>query len=163
MDNNINIENTCEQEELDELGLAQSDYFRLDSQEKIDWYIGKVNSMRADLERVKANSKSLIASLEKRLESFENLFRAEFIEAIDKLNLIPEGKKSYKSLQGTVQFRSVPDKIVINSPDEIPAEYCKEVIKLEPNKDAIKDALIKHGEVIPGVEIIPRHDELYIK
>jgi hypothetical protein len=44
---------------------------------------------------------------------------------------------------------------------QLPAEYVREVVKTEPNKTAIKDA-IKKGTEVPGARIIKR-DRLTIK
>lgn len=135
--------------------------FRIDSLSAVEWYIKKLLGLQHDIETIKTNAADIIGSLEKQIKSIEYLYKGQFIQEVKRH--IPENRKSVKTLWGSAAFRKVPAKVEIVDKELIPAEYSREVVGYELDKEKIKTAAIEDGVIIPGIYITAARDELYIK
>ncbi len=77
---------------------------------------------------------------------------------LEKLGEDPKAK-TIRLPHGVLSARKQPDNIDIADPDAVIAlfaadsEYVR--VKRELNRSAIKDAVLKNGEILPGVSIVP--------
>jgi len=134
--------------------------FYIENEEHCDWYIRTLKEKERHLDDVKEMAKQRIAEAKQEIESYRYLFENNFKQVVRKL--IPDGKKSVKMWSGQVKFRKTKANVKIIEKDLIPGAFFKEVIKHEPDKDRLREAMLAHGEVVPGVEVIPEHDSMSI-
>ena len=118
--------------------VAELDSLQMERDEKIDNIIKFYKSRKAMAEALKAEKKAI----GDRQKTAEN--ECESIKRY--LGAALAGKK-WESTAGKISFRSTKE-VHVDSLDAIPKDYLR--VKIEPNKTAIKDAILKDGEIIEG-------------
>jgi len=141
--------------------LERGEAFRIDDLQKCEWYMGKINGYKREREALKKNYERLKVQLENKEEFLKALYEYQFLETIREF--IPEGKKSVNTLKGKFQLRHRKAGIKVVEKDRLPEDFFKEKISTVPDTDKIKEACLEHGEMVPGVEVIPEGDAHYIQ
>ena len=152
-------------------GEAPAEYgeFRLDSEDKVNWALGKLGNWEAEQARVKAQSTLILARIAKEQAAFLDRFQAELEEYTRKQ--IEGGKrKSVDLLQGRMAFRKVPSNISVTDRDAAIA-YAKanlphavvETLDAKEYREAAKLALQQDGELLPGMEVSPERESFSIQ
>lgn len=144
--------------------------FRLDSDSKVEWYLGKLADLKARQERIKAQSKLLMDQVQTDINSLEYRFGSE-LRAYCETRM--ENRKSVAFFNGTVQFRTVPQGIKIEDEsafmevariDDRLADLIitQEVLDKKKATDRIKELLEESGELIAGTAIVPARESMSI-
>ena len=104
----------------------------------------------------------MLKETEAKLESINNRFSAE-AEAFARSQIDFSKSKNLKTFQGTVQFKSLAASIKVYDKTLVPKEFFKEKISLELDNSKLKEAILKDGENIEGVEAVPAHEKMYLQ
>jgi hypothetical protein len=143
-------------------GTAEKEAFRIDSLEKCEWYLLKINSLASAEGRLKENFEKRLHQIQQEEKNLKLRFEQEFLEEIKKH--IPRGKKSLTTLSGTIQFRKTKPKVEIDEKHSIPEKFWKKEEKIIETID--KEALLKafeNGESPDGARYLPERDTYTIK
>lgn len=124
---------------IDEELIAELDCLEMERKEKIDNIISFYKSRKAMADALKAEKKAI----GDRQKTAEN--ECESIKRY--LGAALAGSK-WESTAGKISYRASKE-LHIDDESHIPEEYMR--VKKEPNKTAIKDAILKDGEIIDGV------------
>jgi len=129
--------------------------FRIDSEERVNWYLRKVGNLDAEIERVKAQTKKLLAQLEGQKKSLTERFEPEVADFTRRR--LEEGKNRKKSivfLQGTVGFRTIPASVKVDNHDPEAINEAQTrgyfTVDLKPYQKDAATAFKESGELLPG-------------
>lgn len=151
----METETTTETEEREE--------FLIDSPERANWLLRKLANLDAERDRVAAQASALARQIESDRNGLLHRFGSQ-LENFTRQELEKSGgkRKSLTLLQGTVGFRTVPARIVIESaPDAIqtarlvlPETITEETTERFDSK-TFREHAAKHfeetGELLPGI------------
>ena len=149
-------------EETGEVFDFEKERFYIDSLDKVEWYLSKINEIKGKQQRLKENFAACSKSLELEEKRLKYLFEKQFLEEVVKH--IPKGKKSLKTLAGQVQFRKLSATVEIDEKEAIPEEFWKEQVKVSKVID--KEMLIKafqEGKNPDGARYFPEREGYTIK
>ena len=141
----------------------EKEEFLIDSPERANWLLRKLANLDAERERVAAQASALARQIESDRNSLLHRFGSQ-LENFTRAELEKSGgkRKSLVLLQGTVGFRTVPARIVIESaPDAIqtarlvlPGTITTETTERFDSK-TFREHATKHfeetGELLPGI------------
>jgi phage host-nuclease inhibitor protein Gam len=136
--------------------------FRIDDIKSLEWYLRKVREYNSRIETIKSQSEAMLKEVESKLESLNNRFLAE-AEAFARSQIDFNKSKNLKTFQGTVQFRSLEPSIKVYDKTLVPKEFFKEKISLELDNSKLKEAILKDGESVEGVEAVPAYEKMYLQ
>jgi len=136
--------------------------FRIDDIKSLEWYLRKVREYNSRIETIKSQSEAMLKEVESKLESLNSRFSAE-AEAFARSQIDFNKSKNLKTFQGTVQFRSLEPSIKVYDKTLVPKEFFKEKISLELDNSKLKEAILKDGENIEGVEAVPAYEKMYLQ
>lgn len=111
--------------------------------------------MEAELERAKANSKALIASLAGRVAAFDWKFKQR-AESLTRAILERQRGKTVATLFGKAGFRRRPVRVIVVDPAKVPEEF-QRVIR-EPDLGKIKAS----GECPSGCDVVGGDDSFFM-
>lgn len=134
--------------------------FIIDDLARCEWFIRKVNNYKHDIETVNANAKKITERLQNELKSLEYLYASQFEKEI-KRHISPN-KKSIKTLWGVVSFRTIKSNIQVIDEGLLPVEYYQSKVTISLDKNKLKSDVLENGVSVPGVDIIPEHERIYI-
>ena len=149
--------------------------FMIDSRERVDWYLRKLANLEAEESRIKAQVQTMLRQIESDRNSLVQHFQPQVENFVrSELEATKSKRKSIAFFQGTVGFRSVPSKLVIES--EADAQTTARAVfpaafqKVETEKfdkwaflGYATEQLEEHGEILPGVKLTEAREELSIK
>ena len=98
-------------------------------------------------------------AMAKRRKAYEN--RAERLRSYVMANMLTTGKTVIECPYFKMSVRNNPESVVIDAESQIPQDYMREIVKTEPDKALIKQA-IKDGFEVPGAHLT-RTQSLSIK
>jgi hypothetical protein len=143
--------------------------FRIDNETAALWYLRKLANLEAERNRVKKQAENLLASLAADAESLKRRFHSE-LENWARIEIEARGgrRKSLVTLQGTLKFRNVPSRLVIDDPAAALRaceagkvsgciELRKELRKAE-YLSAAEEILYMAGDMVPGVTRLPERE-----
>ena len=136
--------------------------FRIDDIKSLEWYLRKVREYNSSIETIKSQSEAMLKETEAKLESLNNRFSAE-AEAFARSQIDFSKSKNLKTFQGTVQFKSLAPSINIYDKTLVPKEFFKKKISLELDNSKLKEAILKDGESVEGVEAVPAYEKMYLQ
>lgn len=109
---------------------------------------GERDAIKAEADRLSAKA----ASLTKQVERMKNTLRIYMTEA--------NRKKAGNTIKASIQKNGGKLPIVLTvDPKDLPFDFQK--VKIEPNNEAIRDAL-EHGQEVPGAELGERGEHIKI-
>lgn len=153
------------------VGLLDKGYFRIDTDERAEWLIGKLSGLAFEQERIKSNAADMIARLQRQHDGLLNRFGAE-LEEFAKTKL--EWKsKTVQFLQGKVNWRTSKSGGPRVTDTEAALQYCQEHDELVDKCVSISYRLRttdylkifeETGEILPGIEVTPvvESDAFYV-
>lgn len=164
-----------------EAPISEDQRFVVDTVDKADWAVRKINRYRAEIEKAKAEATNQTEKINKWLAAVteENQRQVDFFQSLlapfADQRLTGEKKRSVKLPSGTIGFRKAgpkfeqDDKLLLpwaksNTPDLVETV---ETVKWDELKKTItvKDgkAISPDGEIIPGITATERPDTFYVK
>lgn len=99
-----------------------------------------------DIEAMKQYKKNMDNRI-KKAESLIERLKSSLLWSMEK-----SGDTKVESSELTIYLKNNPPCVVVNNEDLIPHEYMREIVKYDPDKDRIKNAL-KLGVDIPGAHL----------
>lgn len=166
----INTENIPASEEAPEKAP-----FVIDSRERVDWYLRKLANLEAEESRIKAQVQVMLRQIESDRNSLVQHFQPQVENFVrSELEATRAKRKSITFFHGTVGFRTVSKKLVIESEADaqttaravFPAAFQKvETEKFDKGAflGYASERLEKDGELLPGVKLTEAREELSIK
>jgi len=160
----------------EEAATPQVPMFHIDSEERANWYLRKMFNLQAELDRVNAQAAAIVHELEQKQRSLQMRFEDE-LAAWAEGKLTGQKARHIKLLQGTVGFRKVAARLDVTDQaaalawlNEHPDEQAK-VIEQVTTERFCKTAYLglakvsaeETGELLPGVEMQPEQQRIYIK
>ena len=136
--------------------------FRIDDIKSLEWYLKKVRETESEIETIKAQSAAMLKEVETSLERLKERFSVQ-AEAFARSQIDFSKSKNLKTFQGTVQFKSLAPSIKVYDKTLVPKEFFKEKISLELDNAKLKEAILKDGENIEGVEAVPACEKMYLQ
>jgi len=152
---------------METIETIDTEEFTIDSADRVEWYLRKLANIAAERERVKAQAAAILARLDTDEEGLKFRFENQVI-AWTRNQVEGSRRKSVQTLQGTVGFRKVPSRVVIDDTGKAlsfaadsgfavqttlnTAEYRKEAQK----------RLQETGEVLPGCAVAPEYESFSI-
>jgi len=160
------------------LGLAQKEEFHITDEESFNWVMKKFLDTESKLESIEhspevaqakailANAESMTKDAQRRLDWLTARFSQELAEYARPQ--LPKGSKSFKTIYGTVSFRSVPAKLVVYdlpSALEWAKKHCPEAIKVTEDFQfsKVNKALIEDLKRQKGFAVIDGSEKVTIK
>jgi len=129
------------------------------------WYLGKVNDLDSQIERIKEQAGALIRAAENRKRGLAWKWGGAFKEIIDaKLRSQGGKKRSVDLLTGRAGYRKQAEKLTIIDPAKVLewADFnCPQAIKRECRITPLKDHFAETGEIPPGVHLTEARDTFY--
>jgi hypothetical protein len=141
---------------------SESEEFRIDDIKSLEWYLRKVRETELEIETIKTQSAAMLKEVETSLERLKERFSVQ-AETFARSQIDFNKSKNLKTFQGTVQFKSLAPSIKVYDKDLIPKEFFKEKISLELDNSKLKEAILKDGESVEGVEAVPAHEKMYLQ
>lgn len=117
-----------------------------EKRERVDravFFLKRIPSLVDFYKSEKKNLDTIIDSLELSVDTLKERFKAFLRDS---------GERSMEGNTYQVKISPRPNKVVIENEGIIPVKYCKEVIKLVPDRELIKLAL-ERGEEVPGCRL----------
>jgi len=136
--------------------------FRIDDIKSLEWYLRKVRETELEIATIKTQSEVMLKEAKTSLERLQERFSFQ-AEVFARSQIDFSKSKNLKTFQGTVQFRSVEPSIKVYDKTLVPREFFKEKISLELDNSKLKEAILKDGENIEGVEAVPAYEKMYLK
>lgn len=149
--------------------------FVIDTREKADWLLRKLANLEADEARVKAQSAVMLQQIESDRNSLMGRYQSQ-LENFTRAELeASKGKrKSITLFNGTVGFRTIPARLMIESePDAIttaravaPQTITTETVERFDKKKFMEYATERfeqEGELIPGVGRTEERESFSVK
>jgi phage host-nuclease inhibitor protein Gam len=140
----------------------EKETFRIDDIKSLEWYLRKIREYNSRIETIKSQSEAMLKEVEAKLESLNNRFSAE-AEAFARSQIDFSKSKNLKTFQGNVQFKSLAPSIKVYDKTLVPKEFFKEKVSLELDNSKLKEAILKDGENIEGVEAVPAYEKMYLQ
>jgi phage host-nuclease inhibitor protein Gam len=140
----------------------EKETFKIDDIKSLEWYLRKVREYNSRIETIKSQSEAMLKEVEAKLESLNNRFSAE-AETFARSQIDFNKSKNLKTFQGTIQFKSLAASIKVYDKTLVPKEFFKEKISLELDNSKLKEAILKDGENIEGVEAVPACEKMYLQ
>jgi phage host-nuclease inhibitor protein Gam len=141
---------------------SESEEFRIDDIKSLEWYLRKVRETELEIETIKTQSAAMLKEVETSLERLKERFSVQ-AEAFARSQIDFSKSKNLKTFQGTVQFKSLAASIKVYDKTLVPKEFFKEKISLELDNSKLKEAILKDGENIEGVEAVPACEKMYLQ
>ena len=133
--------------------------FRIDSEERANWYARKLATIEAERARVKAQAAKIVAQLDSDEAGLRDRFEAEAREwARAELAKRGNRRRSLTLLQGTFAFRAVPATLRV---DDVAAALNTAAslgavrVDTAAYRQAAIDARNATGELLPGCVVVP--------
>lgn len=154
---------------------TKTEPFVIDSRERVDWYLRKLANLEAEESRIKAQAALMLRQIESDRKSLVQHFQPQVENFVrSELEATRAKRKSIAFFHGTVGFRTVPKKLVIES--EADAQTTARAVfpaafqKVETEKfdkwaflGFAGERLEEHGELLPGVKLTEAREELSVK
>lgn len=144
------------------VGYIGKEYFRIDTEERAEWLVGKLASLEAEQERVKSNAADIVDRLRRQHDGLLKRFSGELEEFCRQRNT---GKtKTVHFLQGKCSWRTSKVGGAYVADPAAALDYCQEHDELVDSCVHVTYHLrgneyLKQfestGEVLPGIEIAP--------
>lgn len=130
---------------------------------KLHRYIRMRLSIEAEIERVRRQTKAIIARLEKKLDAIQSAYEPSCREITRRM--LKRDKKSVSTPWGTAGFRAVPPAVEIVDPGVFLMDAPEELVRVkrEPNKVAVNERFKATGEIPPGCEVRPAGETFYVR
>lgn len=123
--------------------------------DKVEQWCHAIKNQEGERDAIKAEADRLstkAASLTKQVERMKNTLRIYMTEA--------NRKKAGNTIKASIQKNGGKLPIVLTvDPKDLPFDFQK--VKIEPNNEAIRDAL-EHGQEVPGAELGERGEHIKI-
>lgn len=148
--------------------------FTIDTREKADWLLRKLASIEAEEKLVEAQAQRMLEQLRSDRESLLGRFGAE-LESFTRGETEGGRRKSLTLFHGTVGFRTVPARLVVESqedamqtarllaPEAITSVPAQERLDTKTFTDKARAALETTGEVWPGLKLTETEERFTIK
>lgn len=148
--------------------------FCIDSREKADWLLKKLAAIEAEEKLIAEQAQTMLEQLRSDRESLLGRFGAE-LESWAKGETLTGRRKSITLFHGTVGFRTVPARLVIESqedalqtarilaPETITEVPAQEKLDTKALTEKARAALEKTGEVWPGLKLTETEERFTIK
>ena len=115
---------------------------------KAQGIIAVTRNITSQIEAIKAEEKRL-ADMRKARENHLKRLKEYVLE-----NMQQTGKQQIKTDLGVMRIQASPARLVVNSPEDVPAEYQKIIPEhYEVDNERVKEAL-KAGKEVPGAELV---------
>src|SRR5579862_6418052 len=145
--------------------------FQIDSDAAANWLLRKLANIEAEKARVQAQATAIVKALNADSERLNFLFGAQ-LEHYCREKIAQGRGKTVRFLQGTCSLRTVPAGLRIS--DQGAALYfaqarMPETVRTLTTLDAAAyreraQALLEaHGELLPGVEVMPQQEQFRVK
>lgn len=144
--------------------------FHIDSDDRVEWLLGKLADLDARADRVKRNAEEILADIQRQQERLLARFGRE-LEDYCRQKLGPEPRsKTLKFLQGKVNWRTVKGGPRLVDHEAALAfldehdEYFERCVTVTPRVRASDYiALVEEtGELLPGIEVVPDREAFYV-
>lgn len=144
---------------------GQTDAFIPDSEESVDWVLGKVADARSRAARLRENMEKMAREADREAEFFEWKYGAA-LQVWARAQLGEGRRRSVRLPNGVVGFRTKPAGVSVT--DEARAlawagENLPEAVVQRLDKKALADALLQTGEIIDGVVFTEAEETFYVK
>ena len=115
---------------------------------KAQGIIAVTRNVTSQIEAIKAEEKRL-ADMRKARENHLKRLKEYCLDAMQQT-----GKQQIKTDLGVMRIQASPARLVVNSPEDVPAEYQTIIPEhCEVDNERVKEAL-KAGKVVPGAELV---------
>ena len=174
-----------DEQEVDELAINLEDEgFSITSPEQANYYVGRLNAVRQEMDQIKATASQAIAKYHDKVNSFLERSISPLESQEERMLILLryfaekrlEGsdKRSMKLIEGTLQFRKLGDKYeydedkLLTSVSTNYRQYIKtkeSVDKTELKKAGkVKDNLFYIGDaLVDGITVTPQPDNFDVK
>lgn len=146
--------------------------FVIDSETRADWYLGKLATIDAEAERIKANTARRLQELTTDRESLVQRFG-------DQLTVWAKGeaerrrRKTVTLSNGSIAFRAMPSRLVIdNDADALQTAklVCPDAVTVETVEKLDRAALVAKaqetmestGELLPGIKLMEASESIKV-
>lgn len=150
---------------------VETQEFRIDSQDKVEWALRKIGAWEDEIARVKHQAETIVTRLENSKQRFLARFEAD-LEEYARQQIQDTRRRSYDTLYGTMAFRKVPSGVVVSDKEkalESMREVCPAAIVTEVRLDSksalevAKRRMEGTGEILPGFDIRPERESFSIR
>lgn len=156
------------EDDFDDAPAPVDDRFRIDSESKMNWFVGKLNGYDEADARIDAQYAAMKRDIANRRDGLKRRFMAEAEGWADANR--PSKGKSIKLLAGTVGWREnkggprIVDKAALMdwANENAPGLLVTESIT-KPDTSAVYAHFATTGEIPPGVEYVEPGDRFYVK
>ena len=148
--------------------------FRIDTDEKANWYLRKLANIEAEKARVTEQAEKILSQLQADADRLTFMFGSQ-LETYARMKMQENGgkRRSVSWLQGTVSFRSVAASWRITDTSaalayakqhapELVSTTTTERLKAQDYTTAALARLDATGELLPGVDSTPAHETVKI-
>lgn len=164
-----------EEYEREVLGIKPE--FRVDDEETLEWYVGKLADLESKKKRIQAQADAMIADCQREIDGLQ----WRFGDQADKVlrSLLSGRRKSVKFLTGTIGLRSTPAKVKDGGLDLTALSFFhpdiyKAVVSEKVDYNALNRMVkvvdgqpvdAESGEVleVAGLQIVPAVEKMYVK
>ena len=143
--------------------------FQVNDRESAEWVVGKMLDLDAREARLKAGYEAARREIERERAFFERRF-GDDLRNVTLREILSEGgrKKSVKLLNGTVGFRSTPEKVEVTD-SEVAMEWAlknaEQAVVVKETRSLSKSQLLAHlkenGEMPDGCEYVEPAQKFY--
>jgi hypothetical protein len=149
-------------------GTLWPEGFRLDSEEAAEWVVDKLLTYEERLARLDRQYKRTRAALVREKESFS----ARFLVPLQVWagHQLGRGSRTVHLLAGSLSFRRVKGgpkvldaDAVLRWADEALPEAVVEQVTRRIDAQALREYVLREGEIPPGVSLIEDHDAFYVR
>lgn len=150
---------------------AETQEFRIDCKDKVEWALRKIGAWEDEIARVKAQSTAIITRLENERQRFLARFEAD-LEQYARQELEGSKRRSYDTMYGTMAFRKVPGGMIVSDKEkaiEAMRQVCPAAIVTELRLDSksalevAKQRMEGTGEILSGFDMRPERESFSIR
>lgn len=166
-----------DEEEEQEIGVNESQPFRIENDMQANYFIRKVKELRKEKEQILETAERELRRYEAKIEKWKEMmlsplenkekFFLQLLQQYAEEQLMGTGKKSMKLIEGTLGFRKKPDKYEYDEetllaylkekyPDFVRYKASVDKTELKKAAEAKDGKLYLNGEEVPGVAVIPQ-------
>ena len=141
------------------------DAFIPDTEDKVNWVLGKIADRRARAARIRENADLLAKAEDREADALEWRF-GPALQAFTRQELAGGKRKSVRLLHGVIGFRTRPAGVDVTDTAaalEWAKENCTEAVRESLDKKAMADTLLSTGKALPFARLTPAEDVFYIK
>jgi hypothetical protein len=140
----------------------EKEAFKIDSIGNLQWYQRKVREAQNEIEIIEVQSEAMKKEAKYNLERLEARYAVE-AEMFARSQIDFSKSKNLKTYQGTIQFKKVPASINIFDKKLLPERFYKQVVSRTLDNSKLREAILKDGESVEGVEAVPACEKMYLQ